>query len=402
MDDLYKNLKVYEPEVKGMSNSSSSIQNMAFVSPNSPSSTNAVVNTAHEVSTDSTQGNATYSTNIDNLSDAVIYAFLASQPNSPQFAHEDLEQLHPDDLEEIDLKWQMAMLTMRARRFLKNTERKLTLNNNETVGFDKFKVECYNCHKRGHFARECRAPRNQDSRNKESTRRTVPVETLNLVALVSCDGLGYDWSDQAEEGPTNYAHMAYSSSSSDSEVSKDSICSKSYLNTIELLKSHNEQLSTDLKKSELLALSYKLGLKQVEERLEFFKTNKSIYLEDIKKLTWEIKVRDITIRELRKKLDIALKEKNAIQLTVDKLENASKSLNTLIDCQIFDNCKKGLGYNTVPPPYTGKFLPLKPDFSFIGINESVNEPVVENLKANSSEEEPKIVRKNDGASIIKD
>ncbi|GJQ95623.1 ribonuclease H-like domain-containing protein [Tanacetum coccineum] len=95
--------------------------------------------------------------NIDNLSDVVIWAFLANQPNNPQLAHEDLRQIHPDDLEEIDLRWQMAMLTMRAKRFLKNTSRKLTINGNESVGFDKSKVECYNCHKKGHFAKECRA-----------------------------------------------------------------------------------------------------------------------------------------------------------------------------------------------------------------------------------------------------
>ncbi|GJV88564.1 ribonuclease H-like domain-containing protein [Tanacetum coccineum] len=87
----------------------------------------------------------------------------------------------------------MAMLTMRARRFLKNTRKKLTVNGNETIGFDKSKVECYNYHKRGHFARECKAPRNQDNKNKESSRRSVPVEKSTSTALVSCDGLGgYD------------------------------------------------------------------------------------------------------------------------------------------------------------------------------------------------------------------
>ncbi|GJZ18328.1 hypothetical protein Tco_0554451 [Tanacetum coccineum] len=172
MDDLYNNLKVYEPEVKGMSSSSSSTQNMAFVSSsnNNTSSTNEAVNTAHGVFTASTQVNADNSTNIDNLSDAVIY-----------------------DMEEMDLRWKMVMLTMREIRFLKNTGRKLTVNGNETIGFDKSKVECYNCHKRGHFARECKAPRNQDNKNKESSRRSMLMETSTSTVLVSCGGLGgYD------------------------------------------------------------------------------------------------------------------------------------------------------------------------------------------------------------------
>nr|GEW76804.1 hypothetical protein [Tanacetum cinerariifolium] len=174
-----------------------------------------MVNTTHGVSTASTQVNATYSTNIDNLSDVVICSFFASQPNSPQLIHEDLEQIHPDDMEEMDLRWQMAILTMRARRFLKITGRKLTVNGNETIGFDKSKVECYNFHKRGHFSRERKAPRNQDNKHKESSRISVHVETSASTTLTSCDGLGgYDWSDQAEEG-TNYALMAFSSSSSD-------------------------------------------------------------------------------------------------------------------------------------------------------------------------------------------
>ncbi|GJT37183.1 hypothetical protein Tco_0937048 [Tanacetum coccineum] len=290
MDDLYNNLKVYEPEVKGMSSSSSSTQNMAFVSSsnNNTSSTKgavntAPVNTAHGVSTVSTQVNAANSKNINNLSDAVICAFFASKPNSPHLVHEDLQQIHPDDMEEMDQTWQMAMLTMRERR----------------------------------------APRNQDNKNKESSRRSVVVETSTSTALVSCDGLGgYDWSDQAEEGP-NYALMAFSSSSPDSEVSNDSICSKSCLETVELLKSQNDQLLKDLKKSKLMVLAYKIGLG-------------------------------------------------------------------------YEN------YNAVPPPYIGNFMPPTPDLSFTGLDEFVNEPVVENYKPMSSGEEPKIVKKNDDALIIEE
>nr|GEX77638.1 hypothetical protein [Tanacetum cinerariifolium] len=114
------------------------------------------------------------------------------------------------------------MLTMRARRFLKKTGRKLIVNGNETIDFDKSNMECYNYHKKGHFAWECRAPRNQDNKNKESSRRSMSIETSASIALVSCDGLGgYDWSDQAKEGP-NFALMAFSSLNSNLEGSNDS------------------------------------------------------------------------------------------------------------------------------------------------------------------------------------
>ncbi|GJV19759.1 hypothetical protein Tco_1368779 [Tanacetum coccineum] len=126
-------------------------------------STNGAVNTAHGVTTASTQATAVNSTIIDNLSYVIICAFFASQPNIPQLDNDDLHQINPDDLEEMDLMWQMAMLTIRARRFLKNTGRKLTMNGTKTIGFDKSK------------------------------------------------------SDQAEEGPINFALMAYSYTSSNSK-----------------------------------------------------------------------------------------------------------------------------------------------------------------------------------------
>nr|GEW97667.1 hypothetical protein [Tanacetum cinerariifolium] len=205
-------------------------------------------------------------------------------------------------------------------------------------------------------------------------------------------------SDQAEERP-NYLLMAYTSSSSYPKVSTDSTC----LKTIKLLKSLNEQLLKDLKKSKLMVLAYKTGLKSVEERLEFFKKNKFIYLEDTKVLKVKIQMKEIAITELRRKLEVAKKEKDGIQLTIEKLENASKSLNKLIDCQIVDDCKKGLGYesyNAVSPPYTRNFMPPKPELSYIGLDEFADKPVAENTK--SCEEETKAVRENSDASIIKE
>nr|GEV22632.1 ribonuclease H-like domain-containing protein [Tanacetum cinerariifolium] len=213
MDDLYNNLKVYEPKVKGMSNSSSSIQNMDFTSSSTNNTNRAVntaqaVNTAHEVSTASTQVNAAYSTNIDNLSDVVICSFFASQPNSPQLVHEDLKQIYPDDMEEMDLRWQMAMLTMRARRFLKKTRRKLTINGNKTIGFEGGDI----------LLGSTELQEIKTTSTKKAKKRSMPVETSTSTTLMPCDGLGgYNWSDQAEEG-SNYALMAFSSSSSGSEV----------------------------------------------------------------------------------------------------------------------------------------------------------------------------------------
>nr|GEV71371.1 hypothetical protein [Tanacetum cinerariifolium] len=266
-----------------------------------------------------------------------------------------LKSLSPEWNTQMDLRWQMAMLTMRARRFLKNTGMKFFMNGNETIGFDKSKVECYNCHKRGHFAREYRAPRSQDTKHNESTRRIVPAETHALAALVSCDGLGgYDWSDQAEEGPTNFALMAYSFTRSNSKVSTDSNCSSSCLENTKILKEQNEQLLKDLRTSKINAITYKTCLKSVKARLLVYKKNESVYEEDTKVL-------------------------------------------------------KRLGYNAVPPPYTGNLLPPKPDL--YGLEEFVNEPIVteptvekpavETSEAKASADKPKVVRKNFVPHLLK-
>nr|GEW74343.1 hypothetical protein [Tanacetum cinerariifolium] len=169
-----------------------------------------------------TQRNKAEIETINNLTNDVICAFLASQPNSPQLAREDLEQIDPDDLEEMDLHWEMAMLTIRARRFNKRTSRNLDING-QKISFDMSKVECFNYHKNGHFARECRAPKTQENRRREYSRKTIPVENLTKNALIAQDGIGeYDWSYQAEEeNPTNYALMALTSSGSSSSLDSE-------------------------------------------------------------------------------------------------------------------------------------------------------------------------------------
>ncbi|GKE20978.1 ribonuclease H-like domain-containing protein, partial [Tanacetum coccineum] len=251
--DLFNNWKAYESEVKETSSSTTNSHNIAFMFSSSTNSATRAVNTAQGVNTASTQGATNSSTIVENLSDA------------------------------MDLRWNIAMMTIRVRRFLKNTGRKLDMANKERIGFDKSKVECFNCHKRGHFARECMAPRNQDSRNREPTRRIVPIEETTSNALVSqCDGLGYDLSDQAKEGPTNFALMAYSSTSltfsTNYEVSNDSNCCSSCLECVNDLKEQNEQLVKDLRTAMISVVSYKTSLESIEARLldDFVDVNESV------------------------------------------------------------------------------------------------------------------------------
>ncbi|GJU30672.1 hypothetical protein Tco_1174261 [Tanacetum coccineum] len=153
--------------------------------------------------------------------------------------------------------------------------------------------------------------------------------------LGKCDDFGYDLSDQAEKGLPNFALMAYSSTS--------------------LISSTNSE---------------------------------SVYEEDIKLLKCEIYLRDLDLKELKRKLEFTTKEKDEVQLTIQKIENSSKSLSKLLDSQIMDKCKTGLGYNAVPPPYTGNFMPQKSDLvypsleDFVDVNESVN--TVKGTKVNTA------------------
>ncbi|GJV15067.1 putative ribonuclease H-like domain-containing protein [Tanacetum coccineum] len=182
-----------------------SAQNVAFVSSESTSSTNDV-STTYGVSTSSRYTNE------------LMYSFFANQSSGPHLDHEDLEQLDEFDLEDMDLKWQVAMISMRLKKFYKKIGRKLHFDAKEPIGFDKTKFECYNCHKTGHFARECRSKGNSGYKSKDNGRR--PGKDKEPKALVTLDGEGVDWTDHAEDEKENFALMPYSNSGSNTEFFK--------------------------------------------------------------------------------------------------------------------------------------------------------------------------------------
>ncbi|GJT07935.1 ribonuclease H-like domain-containing protein [Tanacetum coccineum] len=253
----------------------------------------AAIQTRFGVSTANTQVSpASTQVSTANLSDDTLYAFLSSQPNGSQLIYEDLEQIHEDDIEEMDLKWQLALLSMRTRR----------------------------------------GPRNQDSRNRnqDSSRRTVNVEETSSKAMVAIDGAGFDWSYMTDdEVPTNMALMAFS----DSEVHNDKTCSKTCLKSFKTLKTQLDDLRIEFNKSEFNLATYKRGLASVEEQLVFYKKNEVIFCEQLAVLKRDISYKDSEISMLKNELEKLKQEKESNQLKIENFDNASKSLDKLIGSQ---------------------------------------------------------------------
>ncbi|GJW01086.1 hypothetical protein Tco_1556337, partial [Tanacetum coccineum] len=285
IDDLYNNFKIVEQEVRKSIGASTGTQNMAFMTTPSTSSTNEVntANSASKVSIVSPNVNtASSSLSTANISDDVVYAFMVANPNGSTLLQQDLEQIHEDDLEAMDLKWQLSLLSMRAKRYFQRSGKKIFINANDTAGYDKSK------------------------------------------------------SDMAEEQvQTNMALMAFS----DSEVYTDKSCSKTCLSNYATLKKQCDDLIVKLNDTEFKATTYKRGLATVEEQLVTFRKNEVLFSEEIAVLKREVGCKNYEI---------------------DKL----------LESQITDKSKKGLGYHVVAPPHPLSLnAPTKLDLFYSGLDE---------------------------------
>ncbi|GJZ08505.1 ribonuclease H-like domain-containing protein [Tanacetum coccineum] len=240
--------------------------------------------------------------------------------------HEDLEQIDEFDLEEIDLKWQVAMISMRIKKFYKKTGRRLHFDAKELVGFDKSKLKCYNCHKKGHFAKECKSKGNQESRRRDAWNSgykakdngTRPGKQEETKALVTLDGDGVDWTSHSEDEQDNHAFMDYSSSGSDTE---------------------REQLSDP----SIEIKAYTLALKKVEAQLVTHQQNQLWYEEKIRFLKIDLDDKTNMLTYHKKLLAETEKEKEELKAKVEKWHNTSKNLNILIKSQMSARDKAGLG-----------------------------------------------------------
>ncbi|GJX76440.1 ribonuclease H-like domain-containing protein, partial [Tanacetum coccineum] len=274
------------------------------------------------------------------LADEVIHSFLATNADDVDLIHEDLDQIDDLDLEEMDINWQIAMTAIKIKKFYKKTGRRPRVDGKMHVAFDKRKVECFNCHNTGHFARECKFKGTKDGSRQEANRGQdfKPVRT-EKEALMTIDEGQINWVEQTTDEELNHALMAFTVNN---EVS---MCSKLCLDSFNALKAKYDELQSEFGDQEASLTAHKLGLKKLESQLRASHKQQLSLNEKLHFQANQIFEKDEKLKKYRRIGMKAVKDKDALQKIVDSWFASSKNLWKLIDCGMSSTVKLGLGYS---------------------------------------------------------
>ncbi|GJU80863.1 uncharacterized mitochondrial protein-like protein [Tanacetum coccineum] len=405
-DDLYNNLKVYEHELKGVSNLSS--PNIAFLSTEVKDST-LKQSTADPANipkgyTQAASSKVHTAPNYASHSDEIICSFFSQQASMPTtHDDEDLLQIDEDAMEEIDIRWQVAMITARIRKFMRKTGRPIDLKPKNGITFDKSKIEYSN-------SKALVATDNNEDIDWTKEFDAEPV-TYAMMALTGVeqddwsmefdaehvhfgqDGLGdFDWSNKDDDTPVSLALMA-----TNSEVPYCSKCSKSY----KLLLENYQKERDNFQRARTEILGYQMSLESLEVMLKTHEKNEYAWGDKYEQMEYDLKIRDLKLEEKQKELDQALKERDDFKVKLEKWSNASVLQNEVLNKQryvsdkscigfgiessnsmesdissgdetltdsAYENFKREKAYKAVPPP-TGTIIPPRANVSFTGIDE---------------------------------
>lgn len=311
-------------------------------------------------------------------------ALMSGNLAPPMSVTSDQSQIHPEDLEEMDITWQMGMAVHRAKEFVKKTGTNNWVKGKK-VSFNKADLRCYNCHEKGHFARECTKPKQEDNQERAlvPTSTTAAETPTNNKAMVVQQSGGFDWSDQmrALELNEGHAHLAQVADDAEAELKKlqntfafmastsdaaevnfetvivSETCSTNCLKTLDTYRKLNSNLVREMDELKRTNFTVKKNEKNFLEKIEAQK-------KDISKLKQELSERACEYMDAKAKIVVLTTELETLKTRFENADFNFKKFDvssTVVENMIANHTKwqdkkrDGLGYGDVPPPYNHNY-----------------------------------------------